>query len=91
MGLRVVRSRHPNKEIEEAVSYAEQRGWTLVPAKGHAWGRLYCKHHDRDGCMISVWSTPKNAGNHARALIRTIDRCPHEQPTQGKEGHDDNA
>ena len=48
------------------------------PVKGHAWGRLYCVHHDRDGCMVSVWSTPRSAGYHARALVRAVDRCPHQ-------------
>src|SRR5881227_3578283 len=38
----MARPRHPNKEIEAAVRYAEARGWTLTPAKGHAWGRLRC-------------------------------------------------
>ena len=53
----MARSRHPDKEIEEAVAYAEQAGWRVVMAKGHAWGRLYYEHADRDGCMVSVWST----------------------------------
>jgi hypothetical protein len=73
------RSRHPDKEIEEAVAYAEQQGWTVKPVKGHARGSLYCAHHDRDGCKVSVWSTPRSPGNHARALVRAIDRCPHQE------------
>lgn len=75
----MARSRHPDKEIEQAVAYAEALGWTVMPVKGHAWGRLYCAHHDRDGCMVSVWSTPKNAGNHARAVVRAVNRCPHQK------------
>jgi len=82
------RSRHPDKEIEEAVAYAEQQGWTVKPVKGHAWGSLYCAHHDRDGCKVSVWSTPRSPGNHARALVRAIDRCPHQQ---GKEARDEES
>ena len=83
----MAKTRHPDKEIEDAVAHAEQAGWRVVAVKGHAWGRLYCQHADREGCMISVWSTPKNAGNHARALIRAIDRCPHQE----KEDNDENA
>ena len=82
------RSRHPDKEIEQAVAYAEEQGWTLVPIKGHAWGRLYCAHHDRDGCKVSVWSTPKSTGNHARALVRAVDRCPHRER---KEDNDEDS
>jgi len=26
-------------------------------------------------CITSVWSTPKNPGNHARALRRVVDNC----------------
>ena len=84
----MARSRHPDKEIEAAIAYAEQRGWRVVPVSGHAWGRLYCAQADRDGCMVSVWSTPRSAGNHARDLIRAIDRCPHRDT---KEEDDENA
>ena len=85
----MARNRHPDKEIEEAVTYAEASGWQVVPVKkGHAWGRLYCHQHDRDGCMVSVWSTPRSAGNHARDLIRAIDRCPHQDMN---EENDENA
>lgn len=83
----MARNRHPNKEIENAVRYAEQRGWTVRPSSGHAWGRLYCAHHDRDGCIVSVWSTPKNTENHANAIIRVVDRCPHEE----EEDRDENV
>jgi hypothetical protein len=72
-----VRPRHPNKEIESAVAYAEAHGWTWKKATGHAWARLLCAHHDRDGCQISVWSTPKVPEHHARAIMRAVDRCPH--------------
>jgi len=75
----MARARHPDKEIEEAVAYAEQLGWRVIPVSGHAWGRLYCAHADRDGCMVSVWSTPRSAGNHARSIVRAVNRCPHQE------------
>lgn len=75
----MVRIRHPDKEIEAAVAYAESLGWAVMSIKGYAWGRLYCAHHDRDGCMVSVWSTPRNAGNHAQSVIRNVSRCPHQE------------
>jgi len=71
------RPRHPNKEIEAAVRYAEAAGWRYREAKGHAWGRLLCAHHSRDGCQISVWSTPRCGEHHADAIRRAVDRCPH--------------
>jgi hypothetical protein len=71
------RPRHPHKEIEAAVRYAEAKGWTCEMSKGHAWAHLLCPHHDRDGCLIGVWSTPRNREGHARAIMRQVDRCPH--------------
>ena len=79
------RNRHPDKEIEEAVAYAEALGWTVKSVSGHAWGRLYCAHHDRDGCKVSVWSTPKNAGNHSRDVVRAVNRCPHQEKEENDE------
>lgn len=73
----VGRPKHPTKEIEAAVAYAEARGWTWRKGMGHCWGRLLCPHHDRDGCQISVWSTPKVPEHHAKAIKRAVDRCPH--------------
>lgn len=82
--LAMARSRHPDKEIEEAVAYAEAKGWR-VREMGH-WGRLLCPHANRDGCQVGVYRTPKNSGNHARQIIRAIDRCPHvtEEPDDEK-------
>lgn len=73
----MARKPHPDKEIEAAVAHAEQLGWTVRKIKGHAWGQLYCAHADRSGCRISVWSTPRSAGNHARQVLRLIGNCPH--------------
>jgi len=72
-----VSSRHPNKEIEAAVAYAESRNWRFRKAHGHAWGRLLCPRNYRDGCQLSVWSTPKNPQNHANAILRAVARCQH--------------
>ena len=74
------RKRHSKKDIEEALVYAESHGWRIEPATGHAWGRLYCPYNSADCrcgeyCVISIWSTPKSASNHARQIRRVIDRC----------------
>jgi hypothetical protein len=72
-------ARHPNKEIEAALKYARSQGWTVIKSlRGHCWGMIRCAH-GRGGCQKSVWSTPKNAQNHADAIRRFVDRCPHER------------
>jgi hypothetical protein len=71
------RPTHPSKEIEAAVAYAEAQGWRWRKVKGHAWGTLLCARHDRDGCFIFVWSTPRSPENHAKQIRRGVDRCPH--------------
>jgi len=81
----MARPRHPNKEIEAAVSYAESQGWSCIKIKGHAWGKLQCAFHDREGCTLFVWSTPRVPENHARQLRRDIDRCPHKEEEKNDE------
>ena len=75
----MTRPRHPIGEIEDAVQYAIDKGWDWAKTTGHPWGKLLCTHHDREGCCIWVWSTPRNNGNHAKGIRRDVDRCPHEQ------------
>lgn len=46
----------------------------------HAWGKMYCPLNDAECrcgefCIACIWSTPKNATNHARALRRVVDHC----------------
>lgn len=76
----VTRSKHPKKEIEEALKHAEAQGWRVEVGGSHAWGRIYCPYNN-DGCrcgefcITSVSSTPRSAGNHAKALRRVVDNC----------------
>jgi hypothetical protein len=77
------RKRHPNKHIEAALRAAEALGWQVRPSpNGHAWGHLYCPYHTREGCRISIWSTPKNPENHARHIRRDVDSCFHTKVSQ---------
>jgi hypothetical protein len=72
------RPSHPNKHIEEAVAYAESKGWRVnMSKKGHCWATLLCPQEDRDGCRMIVYSTPRNPENHAKQIRRKVDRCPH--------------
>ena len=71
------RNRHPKKEVEDALQYAEAHAWTVIDtASGHRWGVATCP----GDCSppMSIWSTPRNPGNHARQIMRNVDRCPHD-------------
>jgi hypothetical protein len=74
------RAKHPKKEVEGAIRYAEDHGWSIEVGGSHAWGRMYCPYNDpecRCGefCITSIWSTPRNVVNHARQLKRVVDNC----------------
>ena len=71
--------RHPDKHIAEAIEYAESRGWRVMPSKGHPWAIIYCPLRARDGCKMSVYSTPRNPEDHAKDILRFVDACPHGQ------------
>ena len=78
-GVNMARARHPKKDVEAALADAEEAGWTVTPtSSGHRWGVLRCGEASRLGCQVSVWSTPRNPGNHAKQIRRALDRCPHE-------------
>jgi hypothetical protein len=46
----MARPRHPNKEIEAAVTFAETRGWRYIHSNGHPWGKLLCRQNQQGGC-----------------------------------------
>jgi hypothetical protein len=74
------RKRHPKKEVEEALAYAEGHGFTVETGGSHVWGKLYCPYNDKDCrcgefCIVSIWSTPKSPANHARQIKRVVDNC----------------
>jgi hypothetical protein len=75
----MTRPRHPDKHVEKAVQYAETLSWRLILSGGHAWGRLLCPQSTREGCIISVWSTPRKPEDHARQIRSKVDCC-HHQP-----------
>jgi hypothetical protein len=74
------RKKHPKPDIEEALCYAESHGWRVEIGGAHAWGRIYCPYNNQNCrcgafCIASIWSTPKNTGNHAKQIRRLIDNC----------------
>jgi len=77
--VNMARSRHPKKDVENALHDAESAGWTVAPTQsGHRWGVMRCgAAGDTSECRASIWSTPRNPGDHAKQLRRFIARCPH--------------
>ncbi len=76
----MARKKHSKKEIENALVYAEAQGWRVEVGGSHAWGKIYCPFNDKqchcgDFCVSSIWSTPKNATNHAKQIRRVVDNC----------------
>jgi hypothetical protein len=74
------RKKHAKKDIEQALIYAEEHGWTVDVGGSHAWGKMYCPSNSdvcRGGnfCISSIWSTPKNPYNHAKQIKRVVDNC----------------
>jgi hypothetical protein len=75
--------KHPNKDIAEAIKYAESKGWVVIPSDGHSFAQLRCPKNDQECrcgkyCQFGVWSTPKNPTEHAKKIKNTIDKCIHQ-------------
>jgi hypothetical protein len=86
----VARRRHPDREIEAAIAYAEAHGWRIRLSQGHAWGVMLCPNNDpecRCGefCVTSIWSTPRNPAAHARGLRQVVDNCTSRDVGEGAE------
>lgn len=88
----MARTRHTDKDVEAALRHAEANGWRVEVGGSHAWGKIYCPYNDdecRCGefCITSVWSTPKNGGNHAKQISRVVNNCTtHKAETAESEG-----
>lgn len=62
---------HPKKDVRGALRYAENHRWTVKVGGAHRWGIIYCpsgEHH------VTIASTPRNAGDHAKDIRRAVDR-----------------
>ncbi|HBY1017458.1 TPA: hypothetical protein MIP50_18915 [Klebsiella pneumoniae] len=70
---------HPNKHIQAAIEHALSQGWVWVSPgnSAHCFCRLRCgnPHGEHRDHQMSVWSTPKNAENHAKQIIRKVGHC----------------
>ena len=81
----MTRKRHPNKEIESAIQFAEENDWTIKSAgkSAHAFAILRCPHNDlmcRCGrfCQASIWRTPKRPENDAKKIRKAVENCIHQ-------------
>lgn len=85
------RAKHPNKEIELAILYAEKNGWVYKDTgkSSHAWCILVCPLRTREGHKMSIWSTPRNAFNHAKQIKRLVNKCEH--TVRNKKNEKDNT
>ena len=68
------------KEIEAALRFAESEKWRIDVGGSHAWGKMFCPFNQEtcrcgEFCITSIWSTPRDAENHARALKRVVEKC----------------
>ncbi len=77
-----IRKKHTNKEIENALQYAEDNNWQVKSggSHAHAWGKIYCPKNDKmcrggEFCITSIWSTPKKPEVHAKQIRRVVDNC----------------
>lgn len=74
-----LRKTHPNKEIEDAIKFAEKHGWRSRKSGscGHGWGRLLCPLKNRMGCGVTIWSTPNDPDEHAKHIRGKVNSCRH--------------
>lgn len=73
----VIIKKHTNKEVRAAIEYAISKGWIFTHSNGHCFGRLRCGSDEleHNKHQLSVYSTPKSPENHAKQIIRLVDRC----------------
>jgi hypothetical protein len=76
---------HPKKQVRHALDEADRvrdengnRCFDVedTSASGHGWGYVLCRSCSQ---KFPVWSTPKNADNHANQIGRFIRRHNHEE------------
>ena len=76
----MARRKHPKKEVEAALAFAEENAWRIEVGGSHAWGKMYCPYNDNDCrcgefCISSISSTPRNPSTHAKQIRRIVNNC----------------
>jgi hypothetical protein len=66
---------HQKKEVADALRNAERSGLVVVEIhRNHRWGAVNCP---ACGEHVSVWSTPRSPGTHAKQIERFVARHTH--------------
>ena len=72
----VGKGRHAKNEINRAFKVARRSHFVVLrDGNGHRWGWIVC---EICGERFPIWSTPRNAGNHAKQLQAFMDDHKHE-------------
>lgn len=75
-----MRKLHSKKEINKALKEAVSKGFRYEPTRSrssHVVGRLKCPEASREGCMMSVYGTPRQPGTHAKQIRAFVESCTH--------------
>lgn len=87
----LAREKHPNKHVEEAIKYAESKGWTTRKGTGHCCLRLLCPYGEANPdcrcglyCSSSIWKTPRKPEDMAKKIISRVDKCKYPDGKKGK-------
>ncbi len=56
-----MRRRHPLKEVEDALQYAELKRCTVIVERSH-WGIIRCPLHTPDGCQVKCLINSEECG-----------------------------
>jgi hypothetical protein len=73
---------HSKPSWREAIGSARAAGWHLQLFSGHSWGKVVCSRTMANPCAKLIFSTGKSSENHAKDLLRLIQRCPHPGQSQ---------
>ncbi|MHA3982316.1 hypothetical protein [Acinetobacter venetianus] len=70
------RPKHTNKHIAAAIDYALENGWKYIDTgkSAHAFCILRCTQGHSEHSM-SVYSTPKKPENHAKNILKMVEKC----------------
>jgi hypothetical protein len=68
--------RHPKNAINAVIGDLPHNIEVVPIHKGHRWGVLECATCD---ATEAIWSTPRDADNHARRLVRFVAKHLHDE------------
>ncbi len=66
---------HSKKQVRDALDEADAADFGIRTSAGHRWGCVEC---GKCGQTFSVWSTPRNADDHAKQIRRFIKKHSHD-------------